>query len=245
MLALAAVLVWASDGNRTIFLVLNHALSGSPDLWSTLTILGDATVALCLLLPFCDRRPRLVVTGLLAAVLTTIWVQGLKSGLALPRPAAVLDAMQINVIGHTLHARSFPSGHSATASVLAGLVVLGMRPRTLWCWLAVGVALLVALSRIVVGAHWPLDVLVGAAGGWTTAALACGLVDRAGREPGQRGQRFMLVLLVAVAVYLLLFHDTGYAAAEPWPRVIALLCLLAARHPLRAFFVHRRAGGRG
>ena len=54
---------------------------------------------------------------------------------------------------------SMPSGH--TAASFAGLVMLGMLfPRIKW--LTWTLAILIGLSRIYVGAHWPSDVILGA-----------------------------------------------------------------------------------
>jgi membrane-associated phospholipid phosphatase len=68
---------------------------------------------------------------------------------------------------------SFPSGHSVTA--FASVVALAyFLPRWRWPLLALGC--LVGLSRIIIGAHYPSDVLAGAAIGWTVTlflARAC------------------------------------------------------------------------
>lgn len=54
---------------------------------------------------------------------------------------------------------SFPSGHAATASAVAcALSLLYPRLRALW----IGIAALVASSRVIVGEHYPGDVLAGA-----------------------------------------------------------------------------------
>lgn len=64
--------------------------------------------------------------------------------------------------------QSFPSGHSTTAFSLA-LSIAFVWPRTLWPMLAC--AVLIATSRIVVGAHYLTDITAGAALG-TLGALA-------------------------------------------------------------------------
>ena len=63
--------------------------------------------------------------------------------------------------------RGFPSGHTLTAFFAVGLL-WQFYPRLRW--LMLGMAVLVGLSRVMVGAHWPGDVIagafVGAACGW-------------------------------------------------------------------------------
>ena len=63
---------------------------------------------------------------------------------------------------------SFPSGHAITAFACA--VALGyFLPRLRWALLTL--AILVAISRVVVGAHYASDVIAGAAIGWLSAVL--------------------------------------------------------------------------
>ena len=69
---------------------------------------------------------------------------------------------------------SFPSGHAMTAFATA-VVVGALHPRLRWPALAL--AALVALSRVYLGVHFALDVVVGAAIGTAIGVL----VVRAGR----------------------------------------------------------------
>jgi membrane-associated phospholipid phosphatase len=55
--------------------------------------------------------------------------------------------------------QSFVSGHSATIFAVA-FVVSFLSPR--WFWPAIVVAVLVAISRVIVGAHYPTDIIAGA-----------------------------------------------------------------------------------
>ena len=69
-----------------------------------------------------------------------------------------------------------------TAFLAAAVIILAWpKAATRW-WAAPAIcaaAALVALSRIAVGAHWPLDVLTGAAGGWLAPAVAGSLLAAA------------------------------------------------------------------
>jgi undecaprenyl-diphosphatase len=73
------------------------------------------------------------------------------------------DANPHLVVVHNL---SYPSGHSANATLvyltLALMLVDDPRRRVPWIAAAMLVAALVGVSRVVLGVHWPSDV----AGGW-------------------------------------------------------------------------------
>ena len=188
-------------------------------LWEVLTTLGDGRIQLALLLPFCLRYPRVFWALVLGALVAGAMSRGLKIWLDLPRPAALLEASQITVIGARLTTHSFPSGHtvSAFSFTVAWLALLGWG-RALPI---VMLAALVGFSRIAVGAHWPVDVLAGAligtAGGWLGLRLS-----RHFRWGLGIGAHWTLLGIAVIAVATLPFDGQGYPDTWPW-RIVACL----------------------
>jgi undecaprenyl-diphosphatase len=119
------------------------------------------------------RRPQLtpLLWQLALAVLLTYGAVDLllKPAIARARPFDTILGVRVVVLRPTTY--SFPSGHAASA-VAGAFVTSLMRPRArvaLWT-----LAALVAVSRIYVGVHYPLDVLAGALVGVGVAALVTG-----------------------------------------------------------------------
>ncbi len=121
---------------------------------------------------------RRVALVLLIATLGALGISTiLKQTFDRPRP----DLVPHGVIVYTA---SFPSGHSMLAAstyLTLGVLLAMVQPRrTIRAYIlacAVAVTLLVGISRVYLGVHWPTDVLAGwtAGAGW---ALICWLIAR-------------------------------------------------------------------
>ncbi len=226
VLALLALIVWATDANLALFLALNGAAALLPgDLLLAITLLGHVLACIALLGGALLRQPRAIWAALLAAPLATLFARGLKSVTLLPRPAAVLPAEAINVVGPTLKALSFPSGHATTAFLFAA-VVHGLSNDRRLRVVALAIAISVAASRIAVGAHWPLDVLVGAIGGWISGSLGAAWSKRLAWTAGERGRRVAALIVIGGAIGLMLMrYDLAGEAVMGWLLAVgALVC---------------------
>lgn len=168
VLGLLSALMLLTNINQPLFLSLNSLFSILPDgLWVFLTNGGDAAVALSLLIGLSRHKSSktVVFSSLMTAIALTIVVQGLKFGLGVDRPPQVLEQNAFHLIGGAIHSKSFPSGHTANAFCIAG--ILSAQYKVHWLKISlVVVAALIGLSRVAVGVHWPADVVVGALIGW-------------------------------------------------------------------------------
>ena len=167
--------------NDRIFLLVNH-LSDTPTLSAAMEMVSWVAqpayfpVWMALLVVSFRLRPLTLPFAVVwdfAVGELAVWliVVALKSGLAYPRPVVVLGSLSVHVVGRPEYWHSFPSGHAAMAFLLVGSLLLGKASKILWIPAAV-YAVLVAWSRMAVGAHFPADILGGAVIGIFSAALA-------------------------------------------------------------------------
>ncbi|MFJ3798746.1 phosphatase PAP2 family protein [Streptomyces sp. NPDC090088] len=115
------------------------------------------------------RRPAGALLGVACLALGQLARRGVMEWIARPRPPQ--QDWQTHASGW-----SFPSGHSTTAALTAGLVILAVRTRaprgaTPWCVAVACWAVAVGGTRVFLGVHWVTDVL----GGWLFAVGWLGL----------------------------------------------------------------------
>jgi undecaprenyl-diphosphatase len=156
------------ETDLTLFLWVNRSLSGEAAtlLFTTITHLGNGLVLAVLVLPslyflkradFKQHALPLVIAVALSGGLVNI----LKPIVDRPRPGPYFEnqGMAIHVPAGTPPDKAFPSGHTQTAfgtAVYLSLMYPVLSP------LFLTLAALVGLSRMAIGVHYPLDVLVGA-----------------------------------------------------------------------------------
>jgi undecaprenyl-diphosphatase len=110
---------------------------------------------------FWKKRRRAALVNMVVPILAGVTNSLLKEAFARARPDIV---PHLDDIGNL----AYPSGHAANAMaffVLAALVLGGKRPLA-WRSAAVAAALLIGTSRVMLGVHWPSDVI----GGWMWGA---------------------------------------------------------------------------
>lgn len=131
--------------------------------------LGSAAIVTIYLL---WRRQRAAALLLIAVVLgERLLVDELKDWIGRARP-------ELEVLPSSL---AYPSGHAAnsmTAFLAIALIAVPPPYTRRAAGLAIALSLLIGLTRVVLGVHWPSDVV----GGWALGLMAAGLAVIVGRR---------------------------------------------------------------
>ncbi len=223
ILFVCGVLLYLIDGLHTAFFPL-HNLGQQifPNvIWAHITFVGDTVVALTFALILCVRFPRLTIAILFSALIGTLIIHGLKNFFATPRPPGVFEEGAINIIGPAFKRNSLPSGHTATAFILAGLVV--RCASNVYSKIAIlFIACLIGWSRVVCGVHWPVDVLIGASLGLLSAWIGLFISDKIRLNIWWYFSISMILLLAAI---MLFGFDGGFVSTILLARVLSFVAI--------------------
>jgi len=168
--------MYPSDLELSIFHYFNDWPASLHAIFAIITLGGGVSTALLVWVVvaygLAGRRASLATAT--AGIVAWILAQVAKMMMERPRPQAILD--NLNIYGHQYDTWSFPSGHATFVAACAVTVALYAKPKH-WPWLAL-VILLVGISRVYLGAHFPLDVIAGWALGSVIAVMFKSLFDR-------------------------------------------------------------------
>ena len=114
----------------------------------------------------------IVVQMIVAGLSGTLVYLYLKKRTERPRPYAINESIKVGA--QPLDQYSFPSGHTLHA-IGFSTIVCYYYPE--FIGLLIPVSILVAVSRMILGLHYPSDVLVGAGIGFSTAIMVLSIFN--------------------------------------------------------------------
>ncbi|WP_052263218.1 phosphatase PAP2 family protein [Geobacter pickeringii] len=179
--------------NFKLFMAINHAHHPllDPVMEAMISLGGSkivylyAAILLCVGLARRQWLPLRYVGLFCLATVLGLGLEELLKGIAqVPRPGLAIGLDRIMVLGEVKLRNSFPSGHAIFAFVTA--FTLSWRRGAGWKVPLYAFAVLVAYSRVYVGAHYPLDVtagaVVGICSGWVVWKGYEAFAGRRGRQ---------------------------------------------------------------
>ena len=121
---------------------------------------GEQTFVIAIILYIFYNYDKKKGFGLFTSVLFAVLGMGiLKAIVRAPRPFQVLESIGGKRL-ETATGYSFPSGHTTTGSAFYTALALTFKKRSVSIFCAV-MMVLVGLSRLYLGVHWPIDVFAG------------------------------------------------------------------------------------
>jgi len=179
ILAISLILSAGQRLDAWFFLLLN--VRGRRPLWLDRMMFGFTqlghgftTLGIAILL-FLTGKQLLSYKLMLGTISLWLLVELLKLIIHRSRPFVRLT--QTRIVGGKAIGRSFPSGHTSQVFFTAALMVQGFQLPLLAALGIYALAILVGITRIYVGAHYPRDIMAGAILGSAWGVL-WGLVDR-------------------------------------------------------------------
>jgi len=162
----AISLVWSAGQRVDAWVFLTFNLRWARPHWLDHIMLGFTqvgngltTLAIAIILFLASER--YLAYELILGTLT-LWLVVELVKFLIHRSRPFIRLAQARIVGYRARGRSFPSGHTSQTFFMATLMVQHFHASV---WLAIllySIALLVGITRMYVGAHYPRDVLAGA-----------------------------------------------------------------------------------
>lgn len=192
---------------KDLFLYLNNNLSGFPNLMFNITQFGDVIICYSLVTAFIIYAPKLWEALLTSALISLIVSAVLKKIFAVPRPAAMFDHDSFTIIGETVSGKtSLPSGHSMVTFIAITTLLIAFMPKKnmykiVWIPFMLSLGLLIAFSRVGVGAHYPLDVIIGSTIGFIIAILGIKITNTVNWFAWIKNKKAYPIYIVVLSVW--------------------------------------------
>ena len=149
------------------------------------TFLGNSLVGIAIsvagvaLLAWLGRR-HAAIEGFFVIAVGRLLVEAQKYSIARFRPSDEAHLVPVST-------PSFPSGHASNSMIVALTFAILFFGHTRWRWPAVAVALMVSgcigYSRLMLGVHWPSDVIGGWSFGLLWVTLSLPYAERLAKRP--------------------------------------------------------------
>jgi membrane-associated phospholipid phosphatase len=192
------------DIQKDLFLNLNSFLNSyiPSILWANITYFGNTMVFLLLLSTNIIHKPKVWLSFFAAIPAAGIFSIVGKKLIAMPRPPSVLDNDTFVIIGDAITSNtSLPSGHSITVFAIIGVLVLLGKNKFLIFMLFL--AAIAALSRVAVGAHWPIDLIIGGGLGYLSAVSGVFISQKYCKCSALRyNKKYLLIFIVIIWIFI-------------------------------------------
>ena len=232
------------DCQKGLFLFINHQLGSYPRFELNVTQLGDAMVLLSLLSLTFLSAPKIWEVLQASLLVSLLFSRLFKTLFHMPRPAAVIDNHEMIILGQKLSGHSsLPSGHSITVFTILTVVMYAFLPQNfklkiLWVPFMLMLGLIVASSRIGVGAHFPMDVVVGCIIGYLCGVLGI-LIGNRYRFGAWVGSRKFFPVIILLFLAFAFFLVQKIIAQNLLIYYLALGCLLFSLYKIYAAYAKK------
>jgi len=211
--------------NHPLFFMINGLWSSG--LWYPmvfLTAMADGLFIMMISSALYPHKKGYFWPFLAGYILTGVIVQLIKHSYPTGRPLYYFPPEEVFFSGEQLTRKSFPSGHATSALVLTRYLMQNLTPPYKYLVLSLGI--LMALSRVYLGLHFPFDIYVGGFFGYLTTDL----LMRYAEKTKEHSKRFdyrhnpLLVSLLGVTAAV----SYIYFMREEYPPLSAFLVFVAS-----------------
>lgn len=167
---------------KDYFLVINKFLSQFSSTELNLTQLGDASIFLSFLIILLIYTPKVWESLIISSIVSLIFSFVLKNIFSVPRPSKSIDINMFNIIGKKASGfSSLPSGHAITIFTILTILLFAFMPKRLnilYSFTLISIGVFLVFTRVGVGAHYPLDVVIGSLIGYISGLIGILLVQK-------------------------------------------------------------------